>query len=113
MQYRDPRFPADKQLHVIIRDQAHPAQLINISSTGARLGQIGTLPRNTLLTLCHLHYRFSAQVMWTDGEFTGVRFLVPLSRSELNALRREGPRELGRRTAPSHLGHVFPGSLWP
>jgi hypothetical protein len=107
MQYRDPRFPSDKQLTVIIRDQVCPAQLINISSTGARLGQIEPLPRNTLLTVSYLLHRFSAQVMWTDGEFTGVRFLVPLSRSELNVLRRDGKRDLRRRSPPGPFSHVF------
>ncbi len=107
MRYREPRYPADKDLCVILGDEVRPAQLVNVSITGARLGQLGSVARNTLLTVSYLQYRFSAQVMWTDSEFTGVRFLVPLSTSELNALRREGSRASSGWGSAGIISHVF------
>ena len=87
MRYRDQRFPSDNELTMIHGDEVHRVQLVNISGTGARLGDVGPLPRDALVTLCHLHVRILARVAWSNDRRTGVHFTVPLSTADMNALR--------------------------
>jgi hypothetical protein len=78
---------------------------VNISNSGARLAFLDRLSPGTLLTLSYLHMRFSARVVWSNEELTGVRFLTPLSAADLDALRRAGGR--GRGAWGSSLGLGF------
>ena len=87
MRYRDTRLPSGTELRIEHDDQVSRVELVNISSTGARLKQLGNLPEGALVTLCHLHLRFPARVMWSTEAQTGVRFARPLSTSDVNALR--------------------------
>lgn len=95
MQYRDYRFPADTSLQALLSNETKNVQLVNISFSGARLSLLQGVSRNALLTLTYLYHRFSVEVMWTEGPYTGVRFLVPLSKSDLNMLRSERGRTSG------------------
>ena len=87
MRYRDTRLPSGTELRIEHDDQVSRVELVNISSTGARLKQLGNLPEGALVTLCHLHLRFPARVMWSDEAQTGVRFARALSTSDMTALR--------------------------
>ena len=93
MRYRDQRSPAEAELSVIVGDDLQRCQLVNISPSGARLAYLDRLPCDTLVTLSYLHMRIPARVAWSNHELTGVRFLMPLSTTDMNALRRAGGRD--------------------
>lgn len=107
MRYREARFPADTPLRVLVGDETLGANLVNVSTTGARLGQMQGVPRHARLTLAYLHHRYPAQVVWTEGGKAGIRFLVPLSKSDLTILRREAGRAMGGAGVPPRQGHGF------
>ena len=55
------------------------------------------------MTLYHLHLRFPARMVWSDGGLTGVRFAQSLPATDMSMLR--GP--VGGSVAPEppiHLG---------
>ena len=87
MRYRDTRLPSGTELKLEYGQQVLRAELADISTTGARLRQLGALPPGVLVTLCQLHLRFPARVVWSADGLTGVRFTQPLSTTDLNALR--------------------------
>lgn len=108
MRYRNQRLPSATDLRVEYGDELCRAQLVNISTSGARLTQLGNLPPDLLVWLCYLNARYPARVVWSSDWQTGVRFVVPLSNAEVSALRGAGrlaagwgkvgqamPRELG------------------
>lgn len=95
MRYRPQRFPADIEVRVERNDEVQRAQLINVSSTGAKLTGLPPLPPETRVTICHLHLRFPAQVLWSKERLTGVRFVTPLSSGDLNLLRGVDGRRTG------------------
>ena len=87
MRYRDTRLPSGIELTVEYGQQVARASLVNVGTTGARLRQLEPLPLGVLVTLCHLHGRFPARVVWSHGVLTGVRFVQPLSATDMIALR--------------------------
>ena len=87
MRYRDTRLPSGQDLKVEYGRQVLRVELVNVSTTGARLKQLGHLPQGTLVTLCHLHWRFPARVVWSEDALTGVRFVQLLSATDMTALR--------------------------
>ncbi|SDE81230.1 PilZ domain-containing protein [Limimaricola pyoseonensis] len=87
MRYREQRYPSDRELRVEHGGQTVRASLVNISATGARLARLGRLPSDAAVTLCHLNLRLPARVVWSNERQTGVRFVMPLGASEVNAFR--------------------------
>ncbi len=87
MRYRDHRFPADKELKVLLQDEVRQASFIDISSTGARLSKLAQLPKDAVVTLCQMQMRIQAKVVWSNERHTGVHFLRPLTPFEVSALR--------------------------
>ena len=87
MRYRDLRLPSDRDLKVVYASQVFHVPLLNISTSGALLGKLQSLPRDALLTLCHLHISIQARVAWSSNTQTGVRFPIPLTTADMNVFR--------------------------
>ncbi len=87
MRYREMRLPCDTEVTALLGEAARRVRFANLSRTGARLLGLGRVPRGALVTLVHLNTRISARVIWTDDRQAGLRFVTPLSDSDLNALR--------------------------
>lgn len=87
MRYRDQRYPSDIGLRLVCGDALHSVQLVNISTTGARLKCSSRLPKDALVTLQYLNERISARVTWSNEHETGVRFVTLLSQSNVTAIR--------------------------
>ncbi len=105
MGFRHQRFPADTVLRVAYEHKAMEAELVNISTTGARFEGPDYLPPGALVHLCYLHTRIPARVVWSNDAQTGVRFVMPLSSNDLNALRGAGGRLAG--SWGSHRYHFY------
>ena len=95
MRRRAERYPADTGVRLAYDYGVHAAELVNISATGVRIHHPELLPAGTLVTMCHLHLRVPARVVRSNGEETALRFLTPLSASDLNAIRGIEGRNLG------------------
>jgi hypothetical protein len=90
MRYRQPRFAADIEVRVEHAGRQVRARLVNISPSGARLGDLGVLPTGELVVLSHLTARVSARVVWSNERQTGVAFGRPLAQAEVNSIRGVG-----------------------
>lgn len=86
MRYRDQCFPSDTMLRVEYADQIHRAQLVNVSTTGARLRDLDLPAVGSRVTLCFPHLRFPARVVWSSSREVGVRFVLALLSPDLNML---------------------------
>ena len=102
MRFREQRFPSVTELRVMYGDEVRRVQLVNISATGARLEQVWHLPEDALVTLCHLHVRIPARVVWSNERQTGIRFVMPLTTTDMNALRGAIGRSPGSWESGSH-----------
>jgi hypothetical protein len=87
MRHREYRYPADIGVRLAFDYDVRDAELVNISASGARIRHSELLPTGTLVTICHLHLRVPARVVRSNGEETAVRFAMPLSASDLSAIR--------------------------
>lgn len=87
MRYRVQRYPTDKDVWLEHGDRTERVQLADISASGARLRHLDQLSDGALVTIRHLHLRVPARVVWSDDEKTAVRFVVPLSTTDRDALR--------------------------
>ena len=87
MRYRDTRLPSGKELRIERADQVSRVEIVNVSTTGAQLKLAAPLPQEALVVLCPMHLRYPARVVWSDGVKTGVRFVQPLTASDVTALR--------------------------
>ena len=87
MRYREPRYPADIGVRLAFDYDVHDAELVNISASGARIRHSELLPTGTFVTICHLHLRVPARVVRSNGKETALRFVTPLSASDLTAIR--------------------------
>ena len=90
MRHRQPRFAADTQVRVEHAGLLSRARLINVSSSGARLADLGILPRGELVALSYLNTQVRARVVWSNERQTGVAFVQPLSQTEVNSIRGVG-----------------------
>lgn len=86
MQPRNQRFPSDLGLRITHDGELCRAELVNISSSGARLKCSRHLPEGALVLLQHLNTPCEAEVVWSNDRGTGVRFTRPLSPSALKAI---------------------------
>lgn len=87
MRYRPQRYPARTVVKVLHGAETYPAELTNISATGARLRVPARLPERSQVTLSYLGLRIAALVVWSGEGQIGLRFIAPIAPSELNALR--------------------------
>ena len=102
MRHRAERYPADTGVRLAYDYDVHDAELVNISATGVRIRHSELLPAGTLVMICHLHLRVPARVVRSNGEETALRFVTPLSVSDLNAIREPKGRDLGHWGATSY-----------
>ena len=101
MQHRAERYSADTGVRLAYDYDVYDADLVNISATGVRIRFSELLPAGTLVTICHLHVRVPARVVRSNGEETALRFVAPLSASDLIAIRGSKGRTLGNWTRPA------------
>lgn len=87
MRYREMRMPCDTEVTALLGEEPRRVRFVNISATGARIEGLGRAPREALVTLVHLNTRIAARVVWANERQAGLRFVMPLSSSDLNALR--------------------------
>ena len=90
MRYRQPRFAADTQVRIGDAAAQSRARLVNISSTGARLADLGVRTRGEMLILSHLSARICVRVVWSNERLTGVAFGQPRSQTQVNSIRGVG-----------------------
>ena len=90
MHHRNPRFAANLNLVVEHGAEIHQAQLVSISSNGARISQEGGLPPDAQVMLRYLHLRIPARTVWSVGRMTGLEFPTHLSNANLFTLRKGG-----------------------
>ena len=91
MRYRDYRYPCDLAVTVTRRGGGPQAAIIvNISTWGARLARLeGVEPGETLhLTLGAGCPVLTANVQWSRGLYTGVRFAAALEPRQIALARR-------------------------
>ena len=89
MQDREPRFSSNVSLRVGEGYELCRARLVNVSATGARLEYLRRYSQDSLITLVTLYCfqeRIPARVVWSNDRQIGVRFVMPLSRSSVDAL---------------------------
>ena len=101
MRHRAERYSADTGVRLAYDYDVDDADLVNISATGARIQHSELLPAGTLVTICYLQVRVPARVVRSNGEETALRFMTPLSASDLNTIRGSRSRNLGNRTRPA------------
>ena len=87
MRYRDHRYAADTSVRIAYEDEVENLELLDISSTGARIQHLEPLPLGALVTVCYLHLRVPARVVRSSDTETGVRFVTSLSADDLKAIR--------------------------
>ena len=104
MRYRDLRLPSDAPVEVEDGTRVHRTELIDVSVSGARLARLDGMTRDRPLTLRYLGVRILARVIWSNERQTGVRFVAPLTASEMTALRREASRRPGDAASPGLHG---------
>ncbi len=90
MHYRPLRLPTDSYVSVEYHGNVGLAELINVSSTGARLSGHSPLPADAEVTLRKLDWRFPAIVVRSDEQYVALRFASPLSDTDINLLRGVG-----------------------
>jgi hypothetical protein len=88
MHYRPPRFAAHLNLEVEHGSEIHQAQLVSISSKGARISKPDGLPPDAQVMLRYLHLRVPARAVWSLGRMTGLEFPTHLSGPNLYMLRK-------------------------
>ena len=106
MRYREHRYASDRLVRIARGGEVEHAQLANISATGARLRGPAALKPGQRLSLCQRDFEIPAEVVWSNGQQTGIVFLEPLSPAELQAVSGT----LGRPATPtggSWSGHGF------
>jgi hypothetical protein len=87
MRYREMRVPCDTEVTVLVGEEARRARFVNISPSGARIEGLGCVPRDSLVTLAHAGTRIAARVVWSNDLHAGLRFPLPISASDIGALR--------------------------
>ena len=90
MHYRPLRLPTDSCVSLEYHGKVSRAELINVSSTGARLSGIGRLPADAPVTLHKLDRRFPAIVVRSDEQYVALRFASSLSDTDVNLLKGVG-----------------------
>jgi hypothetical protein len=95
MRHREMRYPCDNDVVVALGDEPRRARLVNLSITGAKLEELGRVPRDALVSLSYMNARITARVVWSNDRHTGLRFMRPLSNAELHGLRGVGGRGAG------------------
>ena len=104
MPHRAERYLADTGVRLAYDYDVHDAEFVNVSATGVRIRHSELLPAGTLVTICHLHIRAPARVVRSNGEETALRFLTPLSASDVNVIRGSKGRNLGHWVRPATEG---------
>ncbi len=88
--YRPLRLPTDSCVSLESGSHISRAELIDVSSTGARLSGLAPLPADAQVTLHKLDRRFPAEVVRSDEHHVALRFARPLSDTDVNLLRGVG-----------------------
>ncbi|ETX14039.1 hypothetical protein OCH239_05210 [Roseivivax halodurans JCM 10272] len=96
MRYREHRYPSDRLVRIAHGPDVEPAELANISATGARVKGPASLAPGQRVSLCQRDIQIQAEVVWSDGRQTGMVFLKRLSPAELQAVSGT----LGRPSGP-------------
>lgn len=86
MRYREHRYASDRLVRISRDGGVEHAQLANISATGARLRGPASLKPGQRISLCQRDLEIPAEVVWSNGQQTGIAFLEPLSPMELQAV---------------------------
>lgn len=81
------RLRPDVAVRVFHRDRGYRAQLLDVGSAGARLGQGLRLPPDARVTLRYLHLSIRARVERSDDVLTTLQFRAPLTPDEVHLLR--------------------------
>jgi hypothetical protein len=95
MSYRQMRLPCDTAVTALLGENARRVRFVNISPTGARIEGLGLVPREASVTLTHLNTRIAARVVWANERQAGLRFVTPLSNTDMSALRGVGGSQPG------------------
>ena len=90
MSYRPLRHPTDSYVSVEYLGAVSRAELINVSSTGARLSGLDPLPADAQVIVRRLDWHFPAIVVRSDEQYVALRFAHPLSDTDINLLRGVG-----------------------
>lgn len=97
MKYREHRWPCDYPVSVRTAGGALRSEVINISSTGARLSPIDRVVAGDRIVLEIAGQSHPAEVRWQRGELCGLRFVRPISPRELGLIRRAELRHVPSR----------------
>lgn len=90
MQDRELRVGTDTPVDVQIGAAVRHSGLVNLSSGGALLANMRGLLADMQVTIRHGSLNLPARIMWCRNGVAGVRFMTPLSRTELQRLRGGG-----------------------
>jgi hypothetical protein len=88
-------FRPDGAVKVFHRDVRHLVQIVDVSSTDARLRHPRQLPADAWVTIRYLHLSIRARVVCSDDGFTELQFRTPLASEILGALREAARGNLG------------------
>lgn len=92
---QEQRLRADAAVRIFHRDEGYRVDLLEASSTGARLSRLKPLPADSRVTIRYLHLSVRARVEWSDGTLASLRFQAPLASEDLRILLEAAGRRLG------------------
>ncbi len=87
MRYRPTRHPTDYPTRVRSDRHAIEAQIIDVSSTGCRLGNVIGLHTGQQVTLQIMCSTVNGTVRWVGGKRAGISFTVPLNSRQIAIAR--------------------------
>lgn len=87
LQFREPRWPCDLRVAVWNGMKRISCNLTNISSSGAGFVGVTGIKSGDYIDLRLVEDDIVAEVMWVIRDRCGVKFVKPLKRSEMHALR--------------------------
>lgn len=98
MHYREHRWPCDYPVTVRMASGALRSEVINISSTGARLSPIDRVVAGDRIVLEIAGQSHPADVRWQRGGLCGLRFVRPISPRDLGLIRHAELRHVPPRS---------------
>lgn len=87
VQGREQRFPSDVAVRLFLDKEQYRAYSLNVSANGACLSGMGRLLEGTQVTIRYRHLCIKGRIAWSTHLATGVQFIEPLARADLQKLR--------------------------